>query len=381
VARPLRHALLALGLLALAVFVGFEAQWVQSVERLGFDFRANTWQPAKDVLAGVDPYADPSVPGLQPLCVYPPLAFLVAVPLALLALPSAWLIWASVLLASAIGTVRVLGVRDWRVYAIYGASAPVTVSVLWGNLTILVTFLVAVVWRYRNRSWSGYVLAAASFSKLLVSPLVAWFLLKRHPGIALRAIVATPALIVGSWAVIGFAGMTRYPETLSVAADAYGKQGQGLQPFVHQLGFGQLTAFFVGGAVALALFALAIRTEDEVASFTFAIAATLAVAPLSWIYYFSLFVIPLAVRFPRLCAAWWMFGGLWVYSAYLPLRDSPVALSFGVLLIEVALVTMVWRQSGISSAASQPHGRLSGWIGQWRSAPSPAPERSGPVRA
>lgn len=366
----LRHVLLALGFLALAVLVGLEAQWVHSVGRLGLDFHANTWQPAKDVLSGLNPYADPSLPGLQPLCVYPPLTFVATMPLALLALPSAWLFWASLLLASAIGTVRVLGVRDWRIYAIYGASAPVTVSVLWGNLTILVTFLVAVVWRYRDRWWSGYVLAAASVSKLLVFPLILWFFMKRRTGIALRAILAAPALIFGSWAVIGFAGMTRYPETLSVAADVYGKQGQGLQPLVHQLGFGRLTAFVVGGAVALALFALALRAETEVTSFMFAIAATLAVAPLSWIYYFSLFVIPLAVTFPRLSAAWWMFGGLWIYSAYLPVRDSRVALSLAVLLIEVALVALVWRQSRLSSATPQPHGRFTDLIVQWRSASS-----------
>ena len=71
---------------------------------------------------------------------------------------------------------------------------------------------------------AGAAAGLAIALKLLVWPLFFWLLFTRRFRAALVSLATAAALILGSWAVIGFRGFTAYPSLL--AADAKAFEGQ-----------------------------------------------------------------------------------------------------------------------------------------------------------
>ena len=79
------------------------------------------------------------------------------------------------------------------------------------NVTSLLLFGVALLWRYRNRAVvSGIILGFLIAIKLYVWPLAIVFVGARRLGSVAIAGVAAVVLIFGTWAPIGFAGLRRY---------------------------------------------------------------------------------------------------------------------------------------------------------------------------
>ena len=132
--------------------------------REGIDFRWTIWQPAADVLDGLNPYDDPSSPGFVAESVYPPLTFVVLSPLSWLSFDSALVVWQALLVATALAIPAVLGVRDWRCYAVWLTGFPVVADVLFGNVTLLVVLLAALAWRWRERAGAAAVALVRSRS-------------------------------------------------------------------------------------------------------------------------------------------------------------------------------------------------------------------------
>src|SRR5687767_14037304 len=111
---------------ALAVIVVTEMVAVldyQATLAVRTDFEGTIWQPARNVLDGVTPYPEAGAPGFQPASVYPPSAFLPAIPLAMLPVDQAAVIFRTSLFLAALLTLWVLRVRDWRCYALWLTSA------------------------------------------------------------------------------------------------------------------------------------------------------------------------------------------------------------------------------------------------------------------
>ena len=101
-------------------------------------------------------------------------------------------------------------------------SIPVMGGLAWGNATLLLVPLVALAWRWRD-SWlrAGVVVGLAIASKLFVWPLLAWLLGTRRYRAAGIAAAATAAVILVPWALIGFDGITSYPDLLRAAERVY----------------------------------------------------------------------------------------------------------------------------------------------------------------
>src|SRR5690242_7236358 len=90
----------------------------------GFDFRGTLWEPAKAILDGHSPYPPAKTSAISDgnPAVYPPAVMLAAVPLRLLPWTAAVTIWFVLSLLSVAVALRLLRVRDWRVYVVVLAS-------------------------------------------------------------------------------------------------------------------------------------------------------------------------------------------------------------------------------------------------------------------
>lgn len=311
--------------------------------REGIDFRWTIWEPARDLFRGVSPYADPSAASFVAESVYPPLVFIVLSPLSALPFDLAFGAWQVLLFTAAAAVLVVLGVRDWRCYAVWLTSLPVIAGIVFGNATIIVILLVAIAWRFRNRSWViSVALSAAIAIKLVAAPLVLWLLMTRRYVAALLTIVVAPLLILVPWLAIGSDGLVDYPRTLTRLAESHGQNGVLVHAFVRQLDFSRTTALAAAAACAFVCFAVAWRRRhDDTACFALSAFAALLLTPIAWIYYPGLLIVPLAARSPRYSRAWLLVAALWVSWAYTPLGWATWELSAAVILICVSLVALI----------------------------------------
>jgi hypothetical protein len=223
-------------------------------------------------------------------------------PLTLLSTSWAARVDALILLVLLAATLRVLDVRDWRVYGVVGLWAPAYVAVQSGNLTILLGFLVALAWRYRDRRWvPGLAIGAAVALKLFLWPLLVWLLAIRRFGAT--AVGAVLGVAGGLLLVLPFQSIGDYIRLLDNLRGVFGPESYNLIGFFAMSGAGSThVAIVVQTCVGLAVLAIAFIRR----SLTLAIAAALVLSPIVWTHYFVLLVIPLAIRWPRLAYAWFI---------------------------------------------------------------------------
>ena len=69
-------------------------------------------------------------------------------------------IWIALSVCSIAAALRLLGVRDWRCLGALFLTHPVEQSVRLGTLMPVLTLLLALLWKYRDRLWTGAGLAA-----------------------------------------------------------------------------------------------------------------------------------------------------------------------------------------------------------------------------
>ena len=329
---------------ALTVIVVTETVAVLDYQRtltVQTDFEGTIWQPARNVLDGVTPYPDASAPGFEPASVYPPSAFLPAVPLALLPVDVAAGIFRALLLLAALMTLWLLSVRNWRCYALWLTSALVVIPVLIGNATMLVVLCTALLWRYRDRQWAAAAsLTAAIAIKLFMAPLWLWLLLTRRYRAAWYTTVLAPAVMLAAWAVIGFDGLREYPRLMRLVSDRYGADGALVYGLARQVGLGA-GAIVVSAAVAAILLILAWRVRrDELAAFALVAAAAVVLSPVGWVFYAGVLVVPLAVARPRYSPAWLALLLFWVSWWHSPLPYKSIALSVATIAAVSLLLVM-----------------------------------------
>jgi hypothetical protein len=278
----------------------------------GFDFRATIYDPGQAVLHGHSPYPDATLASLagRPTFVYPPLLLGLDAPLALLGFTAARLVWTVLLELSVAGAMRVLGVRDWRCYAIALLSLPTIDGLSMGNVTTLLVLGVALAWRYRDR-WlaAGIIVGVLVALKLLLWPLLVWLLATRRIRASATAIGIAVVAALGSWAVIGFAGLSDYPHLLHIVeTKTAGPRALAIATLAHQAGLSD----FVGhglqracGAGILLYGAFLARGRDgDRRAFAAAVIGALVISPVVWLHYFALLLVPIAITNRRFGPAW-----------------------------------------------------------------------------
>ncbi len=184
----------------------------------GFDFHGGIWKAGHDILAGRSPYGPPDTGRLAAVgnaYIPPPPLAEVFLPLALLPY------WAAITLLNVIcvlalaAALRLLGVRDWRVYFLCLLSAPFVFSLCYGDPDAIYMLLAAVAWRWRDSRWGAVAVGAVIAAKLILWPLLLWLVLTRRPRSAAIAAVTAGGMLLGSWAAIGFKGLAQYPRLLA----------------------------------------------------------------------------------------------------------------------------------------------------------------------
>lgn len=206
---------------------------------------------------------------------------------------------------------RLLGVRDWRCYAVALVAWPTVFGLYLGNASPILFLGVAVLWRWRARTLIPAAAAAGVvLMKVFPWPLVVWLAITRRWRTFLLTLVIGGAAAVIGWAVIGFAGMASYPKMLSDIASAIQGNGPSFYSFLLALGVGAAAAkagAFAAGAGLLALaWRISRHPEGERHAFGLAVVAALFAAPNIWGHYLVLLFIPIALLSPQLSAIWFV---------------------------------------------------------------------------
>jgi hypothetical protein len=267
---------------------------------------------AEAVADGESPYPSPDadVVGLGKAYVYPPLVAQLALPLTLLSTKAAGLLVMALLTAAVVGTLLVLGVRDWRCYGMAFLWSPVLSAIQTGNITILLALGAALVWRYRDHARAGgAALGLTLAAKLFLWPVAIWLAATRRIPAAAYAVALALVAIVLSWAIVGFAGLADYPELLRRLQEFEREQGYTVYALALDLGAapGVATALWLTLAAGMLLVVVRLaRQGDDRRAFVLALAAALACSPIVWLHYFALLLVVVAVAEPRLGPAWFV---------------------------------------------------------------------------
>ena len=287
-------------------------------ETLAYDLR-NAYLPAAEALVdGESPYPAIDDPRLAAewAYVYPPLLGWALAPATLLSENAASVAAALVAIALVLGILLVLEVRDWRCYGAALLWAPSLIGVQTASASVLVAFLVALAWRYRERELPFVAsLGTAIAVKLFAWPLVVWALAMRRVREALGAVLVAALAILLPWAVLGFEDLGRYPALLERLAELVAQESYSFVGVADALGLGQTAGQALSIVCGLALLVACVffgRRGDDLRSFTTAVAAALAFTPIVWQHYLVLLLVPLSVARPRFSALWLLPVALWL---------------------------------------------------------------------
>ena len=289
---------------------------------LGFDFKGTIWQPGRDILAGVSPYPSPLVSEMNTgnPCVYPPLALLLTVPFAVLPFTLAYAAWVAASVVAVFATLRILGVRDWRCYTLVLGTCPIAFGFVLGNIVILLLPLAALAWRYRDDTmWSGFAVGAGIALKLVLWPLLLWFVATRRWRAALVALSSAAVATFAAWAPLGFAGLRDYPQLVSVNNNIYAAHSWSLLSGFVGLGLSTSVAgalsTLVGLALLLSVFVFVRQPDGERRAFCIAVVASIALLPIVWPASLALLLVPVAIYAPRADRTWFLFMTFWLGGA------------------------------------------------------------------
>jgi alpha-1,2-mannosyltransferase len=295
---------------------------------------------ANVVLRGDSPYvaANPHALAHFDKFVYPPATALLFAPFTAIPLKLGSVLMLLLGLLAIFAALRLLDVRDWRCYGVAAMSAPVINSLALGAVTTFLTVGCAAAWRYRGRpAIVGPLAALTAILKLFLWPLGLWLLATRRVRAAAMFVLTAALVVVGGWAVIGFAGLHTYPHLVRVLAQV--EQGVSYSP-IALLGVSGNAASILSAALlgltVLAVLIAARGPDGDRRSFTIAIAGSLAATPVVWLHYYALLLIPIALYRPRLSGLWFVPLALWLTPAS-HANGSPwkVSLALAVLVVVV----------------------------------------------
>lgn len=301
---------------------------------LSHDFHFELYPEAKDLLAGRNPFPTGDFDAASPPnLIWPPLAGYLVAPLTVLPRDDADIVMAALGLLCFAAALRLVGVRDWRVYGAFFLWPQVAGEMRLSHLTPQLCLLAALAWRSRNgRISAGFPVGLAVALKFFVWPLAVWLLaLRRFTAVAVAAAIGCGSLLL----VLPFTGLDEYARALLKLGPAFDQDSYTLGGLLIQLGVPE-TATQVATVIAAA--ALAVATW-RYRSFTLAVATALLVTPIAWLDYYALAGIPLAIARPRLSLVWLVPLVTWgLHGAGLGIGDPAATLR---LMIAFAIVLAV----------------------------------------
>ena len=292
--------LLKVGLFGIApVLLSIDLIVIAATSR-GFagDFRMELYPEAKLVVRGVNPFPPADASFAYHSLIWPVPAALAVSPLTLIPAGAAAAAFAFTMVAALLGSLWLLGVRDWRAYGFVGIW-PATVSGFQaGNITPLLALLLALAWKYRHRTLvPGIAIGAAIALKIFLWPMIIWLVATRRWAAAGAAAGSTCLVFVS---VLPFIGVREYVRLMAHLGEWFGPQGFGPIGFLSQTGAPLGLAQVLGYSVGLATLLVAWWRR----SFQLTLAASLLISPIVWLHYFTLLLVPIALRSRSLGWLW-----------------------------------------------------------------------------
>ncbi|MGH2889390.1 MAG: glycosyltransferase family 87 protein, partial [Solirubrobacteraceae bacterium] len=289
--------------------------------------------------------------------VYPAAANVAILPLSALPLWPAASIYTLGSIAAMLGGIWLLGVRDWRCFALVSLSWPFLYGMYLGAINPFLVLGAGVAWRWRDRLWPP-ALGLATIIALKIFPwtLGAWLLFTRRWRALALTVVACGVVTFGAWAAIGFHGLAQYPQMLSNVSYLQEGRADSVVTALVVAGVGPSFASVVAIVLALGVLGLAWRAarrpDGDRRAFGLVVIAALTGTPIVWEHYMVLVFIPIAMLSPRV-------SRLWLVPVVLPIVElmsrivlpdssrlqaySPNALRGALpwLCVEVALTTLL----------------------------------------
>jgi hypothetical protein len=308
------------------------------------------WQAGHDVVTGHSPY---------PFVYPPPAAFLMA-PFGALPWHVAVVAFSLAAIGALVLALRLLGVRDWRCYALSLGALPMASSLMIGTLSPFIALGAAAAWRYRDRRWVvATAIVGVVVTKIFLWPLFFWLLATRRYRTAGTTVALGIATVFVSWGLLGFDGLRDYPHRLSRVAGL--EQDKSYSPFaLFRLlglspGSARLAVLALTVAALVAVVAVARLKDSDRRSFLVALGAGLIASPILWLHYLVLLVVPIALYRPRFGAAWFIPLAYW----YLPGQENHgsirnIALMLVLTAVTLALAMRRERERSPAPALSSP---------------------------
>jgi Glycosyltransferase family 87 len=327
---PSRRALYALAFqhalfgVVPVLFTVYMVHVAASAHSFALDFHYSFWPAGQRVLHGLSPYVSPASPQVREgvAFVYPAVGGLLFGVVALIPHGLADAIFAGANLAAALCALRVLEVRDWRLYGLVALMPAVISGWQAANVTLLLVLGTAIAWRHREHPFvAGLIVAVMVSVKLFIWPLSLWLLATRRYAAFAWATGLGLLMNALAWGVLGFPQLHRYDQLVHAVGRAEERTAYTLMGLGMQLGAGHTAAYAVGlGAaalVALACFVVGRRHHDQ-STLLLSIALSLLATPIVWRHYFALLIVPLAVARPRLSFVWLLPLALYVCPVTTP---------------------------------------------------------------
>jgi hypothetical protein len=289
---------LLFGVLPVVVAIAMFAT-AHSSGSLSADFHNELYPEAKVLLDWQNPFPGPDA-ALEhgKNLIWPPLAAFLVAPFTVLSPDAAdWAI-ALVGLGCFLLSLRIVGVRDWRVYGAFALWPSVIGEIRVSHLTPFLCLLLALAWRYRDARFApGLSVGLAGAIKFFLWPLGVWLAaIGRAREALLAAAVAAASLLL----VLPFTGLDDYVRTLLELGRTFDQDSYSPFGFLVQIGasetFARIVTFVLGAILLVACW--------RRASLAFAVAAALVLSPIVWLDYYAVAAIPLAVVRPRLSWVW-----------------------------------------------------------------------------
>jgi alpha-1,2-mannosyltransferase len=179
--------------------------------------------------------------------------------------------------------------------AVACVSAPVLQDLNLGNVSLIVTFLAVVAWRFVDRPLASMAIAAAASLRPTMALFALWWLVRRQWRAVLWTALAGLALVLITLPFVGIAGWNDYLVLLTNLTNFEGVfRNFALEALAHRAGAPEWlasAALFAGYAVAGVAVTLSLRRDRDV-SFAVTLGATVLLSPLLWDHYMTNLLVP-----------------------------------------------------------------------------------------
>ncbi len=270
----------------------------------GYDFAAY-FEAARRVQLTGSPYQDatlggPFHPGPGGLYLYAPTLAVLIQPLTGLPYDVATVLWLCLRLILLVATCVLMPVSLPIRLASFGVMAitpPILEDMNLGNVSLIVTFLAVLVWRFGDRAPAGLALAGAILLRPTMAVIGLSRLLARRFGFVIWTAVGLGFLVVVTLPFVGIKGWFDYVTVLRNLSEVTGVK-RNFDVASLALGMGApswlVTGLLLTGyAIAIGAILLSLRRDGEV-QFAVALGASLLLSPLLWNHYMTHLIVTAA---------------------------------------------------------------------------------------